>query len=183
MVSSAIADAMRAEFSDLVKVPLTPNSDLSSLSKLWLEHVTLRHSALLGECCAATVVLNSPSTVSNSLVQSARDFGRSWGRLTRLLAEVKFVNEAQLKIDEQKNWKSLASDFTESGLPEPTLAGVLYASLGDIAIISDLYKSLATSLTLQLHAAFERLLQSSDDRNDVRCLIEESVNLLAKEAS
>lgn len=98
MVSGAIADAMRAEFSDLATISLTSNTELASPSKLWLEHITLRHGALLGECCAATVVLNSPTTASSSLLQSARDFGSTWGCLTRLLAEMKFVNEAQVEF-------------------------------------------------------------------------------------
>ncbi|KAL5105026.1 Neuronal acetylcholine receptor subunit alpha-3 [Taenia crassiceps] len=141
MVSGAIADALRAEFSDIATLSLSSNAEFASPSKLWLEHITLRHGALLGGCCAATVVLNSPSaTVSSSLLQSARDFGSAWGCLTRLLAEMKFVNEAQLKIDASGSPKSLTFlGFTESGLPEPTLADVCCTSSEDFAAISDLY--------------------------------------------
>lgn len=90
VISGAIAEAICAEFTELA----IGSTQISSPSLLWLKHVKLRHGALLGECCAAAAMLSSASAKnSESLLQSAREFGTTWALLSRLLSELNFLKE------------------------------------------------------------------------------------------
>ena len=206
MMTIAISDAVRSDFTDVA----VGSSYFPSPAKQWLEHITLRHGALLGECCAATAVLNSPSSrIGDKLIESTREFGTTWGCLTRLLDELKFVQHmevrfftdssfilrnfcsprfsVQIKMDVLKLPKTSYIGFTESGLPEPTLADICRNNSpnGDISIpeICDLYHSIAGSLVSRLQDAFHRFQQFTVFKNNVHFLAEESLNLLVKEAS
>ena len=93
-MSVAISDAIRSDFTDVA----AGSTHFTSPTKQWLEHITLRNGSLLGECCAATAVLNSPSSEdADELVQGAREFGATWGCLTRLLEELKFVKQLEVR--------------------------------------------------------------------------------------
>ncbi|VDL59376.1 unnamed protein product [Hymenolepis diminuta] len=180
IISGAIVEAVCAEFTDLAT---GSTHSLTHPSTNWLEHVKLRHGALLGECCAAASLLSSPSAKSvEELLKGVREFGVNWASLSRLLSELDFVKE--LRIDNSEPPKTLTSlGFTESGLPEPTLADTLLrASESTPSTIYDQYKSIASTLARQLGDSFGRLLEQSSADSDVHSLAKESVDLLVKEA-
>nr|CDS29609.1 prenyl (decaprenyl) diphosphate synthase [Hymenolepis microstoma] len=180
LISGAIAEAVCAEFTDLATDSAQLLTDPSSQ---WLDHAKLRHGALLGECCAAASLLSSPLTKNfGRILKSAREFGINWASLSRLLSELDYIKE--LKLDIPMPPKTLTSlGFTDSGLPEPTLAdALLVASEATSSTIYDQYKSIASKLARQLGDSLWRLLEESSPNPDVYSLAKESVDLLVKEA-
>ncbi|VDO00033.1 unnamed protein product [Rodentolepis nana] len=180
LISGAIAEAVCAEFTDLATDSTQLLTDPSSQ---WLDHAKLRHGALLGEFCAAASLLNSPSTKNLGRIHKiAREFGVNWASLSRLLSELDYIKE--IKIDNPRPPKTLTSlGFTDSGLPEPTLADtLLVASEATSSTIYDQYKSMASTLAWQLGDSLWRLLEESKPNSDVHSLAKDSVDLLVKEA-
>ncbi|VDD76297.1 unnamed protein product [Mesocestoides corti] len=209
-ISVAITDAVRAEFSDLMVEPAgnVTRSESVSLLKQWLDHITLRHGSLLGECCAATVVLNSPTTFNEKLSKTARHFGTTWACLSRLIEERAFFNQMcilrclggdlpmvphitciltssclRLKVSASNRPRTMtAIGFTESGLPEPTLADLCWISLEDDSEATKLYSYSMNSLSAQLQNAFRDLTRTKEATDGVHALAKESVDFLLSEA-
>lgn len=215
IMSAAIADAMEADFSDLMQfmedgtplsapIPGTHGSTDCILTK-WLEHIALRHGAMLGTSCEATVLLSSPkeqTDVATSVLPNFRRFGLAWASFCRLTDEMAYLKSRLLK----NGAKAATVDtpalpfpcfgFTAYGLFEPMLADACRllggsTQLAPIATL-DLYNSALEQLRGDLLSALSSLFQLSAQQwqlqqegkdDEEESILSDSVALLISDAA
>lgn len=197
IMSAAISDAVRAEFSDFLasaEVERAAQSFSSSTIKsggilsLWLSHIKLRHGAMLGTSCEAVVLLSYPSLsdIDAHILTSAHRFGTSWACLCRLLDEYEFVNTKLASCEELTPTTILPLTFPclgfhQAGVPEPILAD--FAQSMDWNTMFGLYSKAVTHLSQDLETSLGDLLKTSlsGRANEEKQLLVHSVELLLKD--